>query len=145
MPPPPTGDPIQAEKYINRLIQLIEQGKLSVSRTDLSKFDPSALQDHYRLELKEYQVEISHSKHPDSGKDSYIMLFTNLKKLADNNCEKVILAYMHLDDSQFIRLKKTYMEQAEKARKLAEENRLKNALAPIDAILQDLTTKDTLS
>ena len=137
--PPPSGDPLQAEKYVNQLISLIGQDKLIVAHTDLSKFDPSSLQDHYSLELKEYHVEVSHNKHPNSGKDSYVMLFTNIKRLTDNNCEKIILAYMHMDVSQFIRFKKVSIEQVEKRIKAEEERKLKNALEGVDLILEDLT------
>lgn len=138
--PPPSGDSKQAEKYINQLIQLIEVDKLDVSHTDLAKFDPSSLQDHYRLELKEYRVEVSHSKYPNSGKDSYIILFTNIKNLIDGYVEKIILAYMHLDDSQFAAFKKASLGQMERKRKAEEEKRLKTALEPVDQILQDFSS-----
>lgn len=137
--PPPSGDAIQAEKYLKQLIELIEQDKLEVSRTDLSKFDPSTLQDHFRLILKEYQVEVSHSKHPTSAQDQYIMLFTNIKNAADGNCEKIILAYMHLNSAQFSEFKTACTEQLERIRKAVEEKRLKEALAPIDQALGELS------
>src|SRR3989442_356181 len=108
--PPPSGDPTQAEKYIIQLIQLIETDKLVASKTDLAKFNPTPLQDHYLLELQEYQVEVSHSKHPNSGKDSFVILFTNIKNLTPGNAEKIILAYLHLDPSQFSRLKNAYLQ-----------------------------------
>ncbi len=135
---PPNGDPVQAEKYVNQLISLIETDKLDVSYTDLAKFDPSALQDHYRLGLKEYSVEISHSKHPSSGKDSYVILFTNIKNFIDGNCEKIILAYMHLSDDQFKSFKSTADEQLERKRKEAAEKRLNEAMTPIDQALEKL-------
>ena len=136
--PPPGGDPTQAEKYITQLIQLIEQDKLTVNHTDLTKFDPSNLEVHYRLDLDDYQIEVSHSKHPNSGKDSYIILFNNLKKLAEKISEKVILAYMHLEHDQFTRFKKASLEQAERVKKVEEERKLKNALQPVDEILEVL-------
>lgn len=136
--PPPGGDPSQAEKYINQLISLIDKDKLDVSHTDLSKFDPSTLQDHYRLELRDYQVEVSHSKHPDSGKDSYIILFTNIKNHLSGDCEKIILAFMHLDVNQFLRFKKVSLNQLDKKRRAEEEKRLKAALEPVDLLLEDL-------
>ncbi len=138
--PPPSGDPTQAERYVSQLTSLIETDKLNVLHTDLSKFDPSALQDHYLLNLMDYQVEISHSKHPNSGQDSYVILFTNIKNLAQNNCQKIVLAYMHLDTSQFARFKKAANEQLERKKRVEEEKRLKTALDPVDQILQDLTT-----
>lgn len=141
--PPPSGDPIKAEKYVNQLINLIEVDKLTISHTDLSKFNPGSLQDHFFLQLKDYQVEISHSKHPHSGKDIYTMLFTNLKNVANGSCQKVILAYMHLDDSQFIKFKKAWAQQAERKRRAEEERRLKEALAPVDNLLEQLSPSST--
>lgn len=138
--PPPSGDSKKANKYIIQLIDLINTDKLIVSHTDLAQFDPSALQDHYRLELKDYEVEISHSKQPDSGKDLYVILFNNLKHVNNRYTEKVILAYMHLTDSQFKSFKATVGEQQERQKKAAEEKRLNDALLPIDQALSDLTT-----
>lgn len=135
--PPPSGDPKHAEKYINQLIQLIDADKLDVQQTDLGRFDPSSLQDHYRVELKDYRVEVSHSKHPNSGKDSYIILFNNIKNLAEGNSEKIILAYMHLDTNQFSRFKKSSLNQMDRKRKAEEEKRLKTALEPIDQVLEN--------
>lgn len=136
---PPVGDPSQAEKYINQLISLIDMDKVDVFHTDLSKFDPSNLQDHYRIELQDYNVEVSHSKHPNSGKDSYVLLFTNIKDVASGNSEKIILAYMHLDDSQFMRTKRAFLEQETRKRKAEEERKLKEALRPVDQILEQLS------
>ncbi|MBI3109698.1 hypothetical protein HYZ06_01515 [Candidatus Daviesbacteria bacterium] len=138
-PPPPSGDPQKAAKYVDQLIAFIEEDKLTIHHTDLGMFDPSPLQDHFRIDLEEYQVEISHSKHPQSGKDSYVMLFTNLKNVADGNCEKIILAYMHLDDSQFMHLRNAYTEQVDRKRKAEEEKRLKDALLPIDQALENIS------
>lgn len=138
--PPPSGDASKAEKYVNQLISLIESDKLTITHTDLAKFDPSSLQDHFLMQLTDYQVEISHSKHPDSGKDIYTMLFTNLKKVADGSGQKVILAYMHLDDSQFMKFRRAYAQQVERRRKAEEERRLKEALAPVDQILEQLSS-----
>lgn len=137
--PPPSGDPIKAEKYVSQLINLIEKDKLTISHTDLAKFDPSSLQDHFLAELKDYQVEISHSKHPQSGRDIYTMLFNNIKIVANGGCQKVILAYMHLDDSQFVRFRKVYTQQVDRIRKAEEERRLKEALAPVDNLLDQLS------
>lgn len=137
--PPPSGDHKQAEPYLSQIIQFVDQDLLHIHHTDLSKFDPTALQDHYRLELKEYEVEVSHSKHPDTGKDSYILLFNNIKKVAQNDCQKVILAYMHLAEEQFQRFRKAKENQTERRRKEEEEKRLKEALQPIDEALEELT------
>lgn len=140
---PPSGDPLQAEKYVKELIQLIEQDKLIISHTDLAKFDPSALQDHYSMTLREYHVELSHSKHPESGEDSFVILFTNIKNVADGNFEKVILAYMHLDENQFKQFKIAFTNQAQRLKKVEEVERLKSALEPVDQILKDINTQTT--
>ncbi len=143
--PPPSGDPVQAEKYINQLINLIESDRLDIIHTDLGKFDPSSLQDHYRVELKDYRVEVSHSKYPNTGKDSYVILFTNIKNVADGNYEKIILAYMHLDNTQFSRFKKVAFGQIDRKKKVEEEKRLKAALAPVDQILENLDSNQSTS
>lgn len=135
---PPSGDYKKADKYISQLIGLINKDKLTVIPTDLTKFDPSALEDHYRLDLKDYEVEISHSKQPDTGKDFYVILFNNLKRVNDRYTEKVILAYLHLNDSQFRIFKSAVNEQLERQKKLAEEKRLNDALIPIDQALANL-------
>lgn len=137
--PPPSGDPQKAAKYVDQLIAFIEEDKLTTYHTDLARFDPSSLQDHFRIDLKDYQVEVSHSKHPQTGKDSYVILFSNLKNVADGNCEKIILAYMHLDDSQFMRFRKAYTEQVDRKKKAEEEKRLKDALLPIDQVLENIS------
>ena len=121
--PPPSGDSAKAEKYLSQLIKLINQNKLLVNHTDLAQFDPSAIEDHYRMELKQYHVEISHSKQPETGQDFYIMLFTNLQDIRDGCSEKIILAYMHLTQEQFKRFKTTADEQVERRRKEEEEKR----------------------
>lgn len=139
--PPPSGDPSSAEKYVNQLINLIESDKLTIFHTDLAKFDPSSLQDHFLMQLTDYQVEVSHSKHPQSGKDSYVMLFNNIKNVTNGNCEKVILAYMHLDDSQFMKFRRAYAEQSDRKRRAEEERRLKQVLTPVDQILDQLSNQ----
>lgn len=136
---PPSGDALKAESYINRLIDLIGQDKLPVHHTDLKKLDPSSVQDHFRMELKDYQVEISHTKHPDSGKDFYVMLFTNVKHVSEGNSQKIILAYMYLNNIQFDKFKEAAYDQLERMRKAKEEKRLKEALAPVDYILDEIS------
>lgn len=136
---PPSGDPEQAERYISQLTKLIDSDKILVGHTDLTRFDPTSLQFHYRLDLKDYQVEISHSKHPDTGKDSYVMLFTNIKGMMEQRCEKIILAYLRLEADQFNHFKKVADEQARRFKKAEEEKKLKEALAPVDEILKNLS------
>lgn len=138
--PPPSGDSDKADSYITQLVNLINTDKLQINHTDLSKFDPTSLQDHYRLDLKEYDIEVSHTKQADSGQDFFIMLFNNLKYVSEKCTEKIILAYIHLTDSQFKIFKSAAEEQLERKRKEAEEKRFKEAMIPIDQMLEQLVT-----
>lgn len=138
--PPPSGDGEKADRYLTQIIELINEDKLIVSHTDLAKFDPTSLQDHYRLDLKDYEVEISHNKQANTGKDSYIILFNNLKSVNEKCTEKVILAYLYLTGDQFAKFKTIADDQIERKRKEAEEKRFKEAMAPIDQVLGELTT-----
>ncbi len=141
--PPPIGDTKAAGYYISQLIELIRSDKIIVKQTDLAKFDPSSLQNHYRLDLKTYEVEVSHSKQIDSGKDFYIILFNNFKQLSGQCAEKVILAYIHLAGEQFRDFKATADDQLERKRVEAEEKRFKEAMAPIDETIVRLTDLKT--
>lgn len=143
--PPPGGDPAQAASYITKLIALIDSDKLIVSHTDLSRFDPTLLQDHYRLDLSDHEVEVSHTKQPDSGKDFYVILFNNLKYISGQCSEKVILAYMHLSEDQFKNFKSASIKQTERMQKAEEEKRLKAAMLPIDQALEQLTASSLQS
>lgn len=138
--PPPSGDLEKAEQYITQLIKLIHTDKLLIVHTDLSKFNPTSLQDHYSLDLKDYETEISHNKQPDSGQDLYIILFNNLKYVNETHTEKVILAYIHLTEKQFKSFKFASDEQIERKRREAEEKRFKEAMNPVDQILDQLAT-----
>lgn len=140
--PPPSGDPRMADRYLTQLIELVNTDKLTVSHTDLSKFDPTSLQNHYRLDLKDYAVEVSHTKQPDSGKDFYILLFNNLKYISEKCTEKIILAYIHITEDQFKSFKTAVEEQLERRRKEAEEKRFKEAMAPIDSALAELAAEN---
>lgn len=143
--PPPSGEPHLAEKYLNKLIGLLSDDKISVNHTDLKKFDPSNLQDHYRIDLKQYQVEISHSKQATDGKDQYIILFTNLKNVREEGTEKIILAYIYLSDEQFRKFKLVASDQLERKRKEEEEKRVKEALAPIEDILNKISSGEDIT
>lgn len=136
--PPPSGDSEKADKYINQLTNLVGTDKLLVLHTDLSKFDPTSLQDHYRLDLGGYEIEISHNKQAESGQDCYIILFNNLKSINNSCSERVILAYMHLTEQQFTSFKSTADDQLDRKRKETEEKRFKEAMAPIDQALEQL-------
>ena len=137
--PPPSGDPLQAEKYLRRIMELINEDKIDVAHTDLSKFNPGALQNHFRIDLAEYKVEISHSKYPNSDKDSYVMLFTNIQTLNPESPEKIILAYMHLNATQFSDFRETAFDQISRKKKQAEEKRLNDAMEPINYVLDQLS------
>lgn len=145
LPSPPLGSTEKGEKYLTQLIDLINQGKVEVSRTDLSKFDITSLQDHYFINLKDYEVEISHSKQPDSGKDFYVMLFNNLKVVKENSescTNKIILAYIHLTEEQFNKFKDTAGSYLEKKKQEEEKQRFQEAMAPIDQALDQISTTD---
>lgn len=132
---PPRGDFEKAERYINQLVSLINQNKIEAFHTDLNKFDPTTLHDHYTVNLQEYQIELSHSKQPNTGKDSFVMIFNNLKQLAEGSGDKVILAYIYMADSQFTKFKLVADRQVEQKRKAEEDKKFQDALAPIDEIL----------
>jgi molecular chaperone GrpE (heat shock protein) len=132
---PPKGDFEKAEKYINQLVELLNQKRVEVFHTDLKKFDPTTLQDHYTIKLEDYQIEISHSKQPNTGKDSYVMIFNNFKNLTDGKGEKAILAYVYLADSHFSKFKIVADRQIEDRRRAEEEKRFKEAMTPIDSLL----------
>lgn len=145
---PPKGDHEKAEKYVNQLTELINQNKLQVIRTDLKKFDPSSLYDHYTISLDDYQIEISHSKQPDSdepsspeGKHSFVMIFNNFKNIAEGRGEKVILAYIYLTDAQFSKFKIVAGRQIEEKRRAEEAMRFKEAMAPIDNVLDQASSQ----
>lgn len=137
--PPPAGDARQAEKYVDQLADLINQEKLIVAQTDLSKFNPSNLQLHFRMDLQDYTVELSHTKQPQSDKDLYNLIFTNTKQIQDGTADKVILAYFHLAEDQFAKLKTAASQQIARIKRAEEEKRLKEALAPIDQALENIT------
>lgn len=136
---PPIGNSKQAEKYINQLVELINLDKIAIINTDLSRFDPSSLQDHYRVDLKDYRVEVSHSKNPDNGIDSYVILFNNLKQVVEGSSQKTILAYMYLEKSQFEKFKLAAKSHMERKKKFEEEKRLKEALFPVDQVLESIS------
>lgn len=141
---PPQGDYQKAEEYVSKLAKLISLDKLHVVKTDLQKFDPTSLQNHYRIDLTDYNIEVSHSKDSNSGKDSYIMIFTNVSKInAGSLNQKVILAYLHLTQNQYQRFTEEADDQLEKIRKLEEEKRFTEAAEPIEKILDNLEQTGT--
>jgi hypothetical protein len=141
--PPPCGDMENAEKYLNWLIDLIQTDKITVTHTDLRKFDPCSMQDHYFVPMDDYTVEVSHSKNPNTDADSFVMLFNNIKKIAAGNAEKVILAYIPLSDGQFRKFKLISDQQIERYIRQAEERRFQEAMAPVDQMFQKLSGGST--
>lgn len=135
---PPSGDTQKAEEYLVKMLPLIESEKLLVNHTDLSKFDPTSLEDHYRVDLKEYLIEVSHSKNPDTGRDSFVMLFNNLSQIDTDSTQRVILAYLHLTEEQFRRFADCAQSQAERIKAREEEKRLNEALKPIDDVFDEM-------
>lgn len=136
--PPPGGDQQRAESYIKQLIQLLTDNKLTATHTDLTKFDPNALQDHYRIDIKTYQLEVSHSKQPATGKDIYVLLFINSPSVDDFYNAHGIIAYLVLSDDQFKRFKAIADEQIETRRKVEEEKRFAKAIKPIEELLDKI-------
>lgn len=142
-PPPPQGDSEKAEKYIIQLIDLIKADKILVSHTDLNRFNLDSLQDHYFIQLSDYEIEISHSKSSDSDQDFFVLLFNNIKKIKEGCSEKVILAYIHTDAKHFNDFKQAADEQIEKKRKEAEAKRFSETMSPLDNLLENLSTQSS--
>lgn len=140
---PPSGDTKKAQKYIDKLVDLIDAEKIIALQTDLAQFDPNSFQDHYRIDLKDYRIEISHSKLPNSGEDVYIMVFTNLQKIRDEKAtgedctNKIILAYTKLTPQQFHQFKTSAQKQIEMIKKREEEKKFDEALNPLDKLLDN--------
>lgn len=135
---PPLGDPQKADRYINSIVKLLAKDKVNLVQTDLSKFDLSSMQAHYRLELGEYDVEISHSIQTETNKDFYTMLFNSIKRVQNGSSDKVVLAYIHLSDDQYAQFKAAADENLERQRRKADAGRFASVMAPIDAMLNNL-------
>lgn len=138
---PPQGERDQADKYLHKLITLLDQNKIKVVHTDLKKFDLASLEDHYSISLDNYEVEVSHTKQPDTGKDFYIILFNNLKRIQANgeSCtNKLILAYIHLTQEQFQVFRSAAQDFLERRRKEEDSKRFKEVMEPINQILDNL-------
>lgn len=141
--PPPSGDPQKAERYLNILIDLINTDRLKVFHSDLRKYDPTSLQDHYNMQLENYEVEVSHSKQPESGNNSYVMVFSNIKMLQEKDHERVILAFTYLTEEQFSKFRETADKHIQKERKKQEEEIFKEAMLPIDDALENLLNQQS--
>lgn len=135
---PAKGDEKASQKYLNQIIDLIDNNKVKVIHTNLDKFNISSLQDHYSMDLTEYEIEVSHSKDPNTSKDYYVMLFNNIKKIQSCPPQKIILAYIHINDQQFKEFKEVADAYIERKMKEEEEKRFKEAMIPIDEMLNNL-------
>jgi hypothetical protein len=133
--PPPRGDIEQAEKYLRKLINLLNADLVELTHTDLSQFDPSSLQDHYRVDLDDYQVEISHSKQANTGEDSFVMLFTNIKKIQADFDQKIILAYTYIDMEQFKKFKMVADDYMNRKKAEQDKKRFEQAMEPVNEAL----------
>lgn len=138
--PPPRGDTEQSEKYLRKLINLLNADLVELTHTDLSKFDPSSLQDHYRVDLDDYQVEISHSKQANTGEDSFVMLFTNIKKIQPDFDQKIILAYTYIDMEQFKRFRMVANDYLNRRKTEQDRKRFEQAMEPVNEALNKFTT-----
>ena len=135
---PPLGDSQKAEKYISRLTRLIDQGKVTVIHTDLNKFDLSSMQNHYRVDLGDYDVEVSHSIQPETDKDFYTIIFNSLRMIQENKTDKVVLAYIHLTDDQYKRFKISADEALERQRRMDDAKRFVEVMEPLDNVFKNL-------
>jgi hypothetical protein len=138
---PPLGDPGKADKYIASLARLIAKDKVTLTHTDLNKFDVTTMQNHYRVDLGEYEVEVSHSVQPETNKDFYTIIFNNTKKLQDGKTDKVILGYIHLTDDQYGRFKISADEYLERRQKDLDKERFAQNLAPIEQLLSQMDSE----
>lgn len=144
---PPLGSEKHAHEYLGQLINLLNTDKLIARRTDLARFDPSNLQKHYRIDLNDYLIEVSHAKNPDSGNDSFVLVFTNLKRLQDNCDEKVILGYLHLVADQFRQIERAITTQELRIKRREEEAAFTKNMQPLDTMLKGIssTIKETVT
>lgn len=139
---PPNGDSQKAEKYVAWLCDLINKDKLLVNHSDLKKFELTCMEDHYRVDLTNYEVEISHSKHPETSADMFVMLFNSLQPDTNPVSSRSILAFVYLTKEQFLKFKVVADDQIERIRKAAEEKRFKEAMEPINNILEQISLKE---
>jgi hypothetical protein len=135
---PPLGDPTKAETYITRLVRLIEKDKATVYQTDLDKFDLTTMQNHYRVDLGEYDVEVSHSIQPDTDKDFYTIIFNSIRKIQDGSSNKVILAYIHINEDQYRKFKISADEALERQKRKDDAVRFVEVMKPLDNVFNSL-------
>ncbi len=139
--PPPKGSLEKGSKYVDQLVSLINDNKLEVLKTDLKQYDPSNLEEHYRVDLTDYQVELSHSKDPNTGADSFVILFTNIKNMTED-CQKIILAYINLEKTQYLKFKTAADSKLDRIKKEEEEKRFDEVMAPLNQALNNFTNPE---
>lgn len=137
---PPGADSDKAEKYVAALVDLVSQDKLIVTQTDLSRFNSSSMEDHYRVNLEDYDVELSHNRNSETKEETFIMIFNSISKFDNAEPKPLILSYMHLTSEQYLKLKEVADAQIERNKKKEEEQRFLKTMEPVDALLDQLKT-----
>lgn len=136
--PPPGAESDKAQRYVDSLIRLIGNEKVLVTQTDLKRYNSPSMEDHYRINLKDYDIELSHNKNPETSEETYIMIFNSIGLIDPQNPQPVVLAYVHLEMAHFMRLKQAADSQIEKIRKAKEEARFKATMQPIEQLLDQM-------
>lgn len=137
---PPIGDVSKAEKYIDRLIELMNKDKCTVTHSDLSKFGQSSMKEHFRISLGSYDAEVSHSLNPHQ-KDIYILLFTNTTQIKEGKAKEAILAYINLSSELYKKIRMGVEDYLDRKFREAEQKRFNEAMQPIDDFI-DQALKD---
>lgn len=140
---PPIGDVSKAEKYIDRLIELMNKDKCQVTQSDLAKFGQSHMKEHYRISLGTYDAEVSHSLNQNQ-RDTYILLFTNTQQIKEGKAQDAILAYINLSSELYGELKTSIENHIERKIKEAEEKRFNEAMQPIDDLIDQALRDDSI-
>ena len=135
---PPSADPKEAQKYINALVDLINLEKIRVKRSN--NLEQYNLKDHFRLSLEEYEIEVSHRSQSDD-KSSYVMVFSNSSLIHTASNKQVILAYIYLSDEQYKEFYEAATAQIQREESRIAEEKFKEAMSPIDNILEKLLSK----
>lgn len=134
--PPPIGNPKHVQKYLDQLIELIRCDKANLTHSDLKKYDPTTMQDHYRISLGAYDAEISHSINPNSNQDVYLLIFTNVAHIKTGLAHEAILSYLYLTEAAFQKFKTEAEIYFDRKRQEAEDRRFKETMKPIDDIIE---------
>lgn len=139
--PPPFGDAQKAERYLSTIVGLINLDKIKVTPTNLNQLAQSSLKDHFRINLEEYEIEISHNRSLETKISTFVMLFSNTSLLKVGKADKVILAYLHLNEDQFNLFREAAFDQIERGQKHIAEEKFREVMAPIDQIFEKLLSE----